>query len=292
MIRKTLLILGVLSTQGYANTNNDADFDGVPDHLDQCSNTPFLNEVDQTGCTTSILTLPFETSKESLDITLGYGYSTNEDLLDREEQRNTKLQVNYYKNGWSYSLQAGYYSHDLHEGALDTIVRVKKRIKLNSEFVLSLGGGLRLPSYDFAGNKLDAVLYSSMHYYPTSSLSFFTGYNYTYIGDDEVDPLAPETPSGDKDDDGNEGYYFYQGLQNIHKFYIGAGYFFTSDVYLNLLYSDESSKFVGEHRIRNISTSLYYKIDAKWFTTLSYSREVLDEDLHDNLMFRVGYHIW
>ena len=291
MIRKTLLILSVLSTLGYTNTNNDADFDGVPDHLDQCSDTPFLNEVDQTGCTTSILTLPFETSKESLDITLGYGYSTNEDLIDREKQRNTRIQVNYYKNSWSYSLQAGYYSHDLHDGTLDIIVRVKKRIKLNSEFVVSLGGGLRLPTYDFEGNKLDVVSYSSIHYYPTSSLSFFAGYNYTYIGDDEVSPLAPETPSGDKDDDGNEG-YVYQGLQNIHKFYIVSGYFFTNNFYMNILYSDESSKFVGEHRIRKISSSIYYKIDKKWFTTLSYSREVLDEDLHDNLMFRVGYHIW
>lgn len=287
MIKKTLLILSVLSAQGYADTNDDADFDGVPDYLDQCSETPFLSEVDKNGCTTSILTLPSETSKESLDVTLGYGYSTNEDLLTREEQRNTQVQINYYKNNWSYSLQTGYYSHNVHEGTSDTTVRIKKRIKLNSEFVLSLGGGLRLPTYDFEGNKLDVVSYNAIHYYPTSSLSIFAGYNYTFIGDDEVEPTLPKTASGKKNKE-----YVYQGLQNIHKFYIGSGYFFTNDFYLNLLFSDESSKFVGEHRIREIHTSLYYKIDEKWFTTLSYSREVLDNDLHDNLMLRVGYHIW
>ena len=291
MIKKQALVLSLLISLIYADNTKDTDFDGVPDYLDQCSQTPFLNEVDKTGCTTTILTLPFETSEESLDITLGYGYSTNEDLIDREEQRNTKLQMNYYNNNWSYSLQVGYYEHDLHEGSLDTVIRVKKRIKLNSEFVLSLGGGLRLPTYDFEGNKLDEVLYSSLHYYPSASLSFFTGYNYTYIGDDEVAPIVAETPSGDKDEDGNEE-YVYLGLQNIHKFYIGSGYFFTDKLYLNLLYSDESSKFVGEHRIRKVSTSIYYKIDEKWFATLNYSREVFDEDLHDNLIFRVGYHIW
>ncbi|MDQ7047495.1 MAG: hypothetical protein Q9M39_07690 [Sulfurovum sp.] len=290
MIRKTLMTLTILLSQGYTDNTNDSDFDGVPDYLDQCPQSPFLCEVDKTGCSTTILTLPFETTKENLDITLGYGYSTNEDLIDREDQKNTKLQINYYKDNWSYTLQTGYYSHDLHDGALDTIVRIKKRMRLNSEFVLSLGGGLRLPSYDFEGNKLDAVFYSSMHYYASSALSFFAGYNYTHIGDDEVEPIIPETPYGDDDDDDDE--YIYQGLQNIHKFYIGSGYFFTDDFYLNLLYSDESSKFIGEHRIRNISTSLYYKIDKKWFSTLTYSREVFDEDLHENLLLRVGYHIW
>lgn len=291
MIRQILLILAVLTLQCYANNTNDTDFDGVPDYMDECKETPFLNEVDNKGCTTSILTLPFETNKENFDITFGYGYSTNEDLIDREKQNNTKLQINYYINNWSYSLQAGYYSHERHEGTLDTVIRIKKRIKLNPKLVLSLGGGLRLPTYDFEGNKLDGVSYSSLHYYPTSSLSYFAGYNYTYIGDDESAPILPETPNGDGDDDGNE-MYVYQGLQNIHKFYIGVGYFFTENFYMNLIYSDENSKFVGEHRIRTVASSLYYKIDEKWFTTLYYSREILDEDLHDNLIVRIGYHIW
>jgi len=289
-IIKIILLCITLYLPAYAY--NDKDLDGVSDSIDQCKDTPFLNEVDKTGCTTHILTLPFETSKEQLDITLGYGFSTNDDLLDREEQHLSKLQVNYYKDNWTYSLQGGYYSHSLHEGALDTILRIKKRISLYDDLVISLGGGLRLPSYTFEGNKVDATGYTSLHYYASTSLSFFGGYNYIYVGDDEVPPLVAETPSGDKDEDGNEKKYIYQGLQNIHKFYIGTGYFFSDALYMNILYSDESSKFVGEHRIRKVIGSLYYKINKSYFTTLYYQQEVFDEDLHNNLMFSIGYHLW
>ena len=145
---------------------------------------------------------------------------------------------------------------------------------------------------------MDELLYTSLHYYPTSALSFFAGYNFTRIGDDEVDTVLSETPSGDKNSngtietDGNEKKNNYQGLQNKHKFYGGVGYFFTNDLYMNIIYSDERSKFVSEHNIRAFSSSLYYKINEKWFTTLYYKYEVLDEDRHDNLLFSVGYNLW
>jgi hypothetical protein len=290
MIKKLFLLGGLFLVSIEAQMIQDQDFDGVPDSIDKCQDTPFLHEVDKQGCTTMILTLPFETESESLIMSLGYGYSTNEDLIDREIQHNTKLKVGYYLDNWGYTIQTGYYKHNIHKGMIDTLVRVQKRIKINSEFVMSIGTGLRLPSYDFEGNKLDAMLYTSLHYYPTSSLSIVAGYNYTYIGDDEVETVLSETAEGDEDDE--EESDIYEGLQNKHNFYIGVGYFITDKLYLNLLYSDESSKFVSEHNIRTVSSSLYYKINKKWFTTLYYKREVLDEDLHDNLNLTVGYHIW
>ena len=291
MIKQLLVLSTILLTLGQAEDIQDQDFDGVPDMLDQCPNTPFLCEVDKTGCTTTILTLPFETEKENLTMSLAYGFSTNEDLIDREVQHNTKVKISYYLNSWAYTLQTGYYSHNIHDGPLDTIVRIRKRIKVNPKFVVSVGAGLKLPTYDFEGNKLDELLYTSLHYYPTSSLSFFAGYNFTRIGDDEVDSISSETPSGDKDKDGNENEP-YEGLQNKHKFYGGIGYFFTDNFYLNIIYSDENSKFVSEHNVRAVSGSLYYKINKKWFTTLYYSYEVLDEDKHDNLLFSIGYNLW
>ena len=284
-INKILLLSILLITMGSSADLNDKDFDGVPDEIDQCQNTPFLNEVDKTGCTTTVLTLPFETEKESLTMTFGHGYSTNEDLIDREEQRNTRFKVSYYLNSWSYTLQTGYYSHDVHDGMLDTIVRVRKRIKLNSSFAVNFGGGLKLPTYDFDGNKMDGLLYTSLHYYPTPSLSLFVGYNFTYIGDDEVPTVIPETPESYDEDT-------YEGLQNKNKYYAGIGYFFTSDFYINILYSNEGSKFVSEHRIKSISSSLYYKINETWFATVYYKRQIDDDDLHDNLLFTLGYTLW
>ena len=110
--------------------------------------------------------------------------------------------------------------------------------------------------------------------------------------------MLPEAPSGDKNSDGttekdgNEKKDTYEGLRNTHKFYLGTGYFFTENFYMNLIYSDESNKFVSEHRIRAISSSIYYKINEKWFATLYYKYEVLDEDRHDNLLFTIGYTLW
>jgi len=298
MIKQLLILSTILLTLGQAEEVQDQDFDGVPDRIDQCPNTPFLCEVDKTGCTTTILTLPFETEKENLSITLGYGFSSNEDLKNREIQHNSKVKISYYLNSWAYTLQTGYFSHNSDNGSLDTIVRIRKRIKLSPKYVLSVGAGLRLPSYDFDGNKIDELLYTSLHYYPTSTLSFFTGYSFTRIGDDEVNTVLSESPSGDKNSngtiekDGNEKKNSYQGLQNKHKFYGGVGYFFTDDFYMNIMYSDESSKFISEHHIRAFSSSLYYKVNEKWFTTLYYKYEVLDEDRHDNLLFSVGYNLW
>lgn len=290
----TMLILLGVSTI-YAQNNNDTDLDGVPDIIDECPNSPFLSEVNKLGCAVNVLTLPYETDHESLIISLGQGYSTNEDLKDREVQHNTKLKISYYKDNWGYTLQTGYYRHQEDKGAIDTILRIRKRIKISKEFAINIGTGVRLPSYDFEGNKIDELLYGSLYYYPTSSLSMYIGYNYTHIWDDEIKSIVPETPStsmGDTDKDGNEKIEEYEGLQNTHKFYLGVGYFFNKNLYMNLTYSDESSKFVSEHNIRAVSSSLYYKIDEKWFATLYYKREVLDEDKHDNLLFTIGYHIW
>jgi len=265
------IILGLLLTLiGYTDPLQDKDFDGVPDIMDECEDTPFLNEVNAQGCTVNILTLPFETESESLILRLGYGYSTNEDLIDREVQRNTKVELSYYKNNWSYSLLTGVYSHQTHSGTLDTLLRIRKRIHIDPKFVLALGAGLRLPTDDFTGNRTDYLFYSSFHYYPSTSLSFFGGYNYTIIGD-KMD-IAP--------------------LKNTNTFYLGSGYFFTPDFYMNLSYSYEESKFTAEHNIKAISGSVYYKINEKWFTTIYYKHEIDDEDLHNSLIIKLGYHIW
>jgi len=268
--RQVLYIWILINTIIYAQGIKDQDFDGVPDKIDECKDTPFLHKVNANGCTTSILILPNETEAKNLTMTLGYGQNTNEDLKNRESQNNTKLQISYYFNNWGYTLKTGYYVHNLHEGMLDTTLKIKKRIKINPKLVIGLGMGIRLPSYDFKGNKTDAIFYSSLHYYPTTSLSFFGAYTYTAIGDEPED----------------------EPLKNIHSLYIGTGYFFTNNLYLNLKYTIKDSKFVKEHDIRTISTSLYYKINQKWFTTFYYSRDVLDEDLHDNFILKIGYNFW
>jgi hypothetical protein len=247
----------------------DQDFDGVPDTIDKCMDTPFLNQVDETGCTTKVLRLPYETETNGLTIAMKVGYSTNDNLIGRENQRTTKVRLTYYHNAWSYTLRTGYYIHNQDRGAVDTTFRIKRRIKLSSKLNLSLGASVKLPTYDFTGNQTDYTLATSLSYYPTDSISIFAGAGHTFINDKQI-----VTP-----------------LQNTNYLYIGTGYFFTEKFYANISYNYAESKFTTEHPAYSLGSSIYYKLNKKWSTTLSYKRE-FDEDLHDSLNFTVNYKVW
>ena len=126
-----------------------------------------------------------------------------------------------------------------------------------------------MPTYDFTGNKTDLTLYGSVVYYPISALSIFAGTTYTFINDEEV--ISP--------------------LQNVNTFYAGSGYFFTKDLYINAAYSYAESKFSMNDPAHSIMSTLFYRINDKWFMTLSYGHE-LDEDLKNSLNIKFGYSIW
>jgi hypothetical protein len=269
MIKKLFLLGGLFLVSIEAQMIQDQDFDGGPDSIDKCQDTPFLHEVDKQGCTTMILTLPFETESESLIMSLGYGYSTNEDLKNRETQRNTNFQLNYYNNNWNYSLHGGYYTHNAHDGLLDTTLRIKKRIKLNTQWILGISAGVQIPTHDYNGNEADYLLSSTIHYYPSNGLSFFAGYAYTYMGDHDE---HIEIEDKDDDDESKSPDVIEEGdhlikierIQNQYRFHLGVGYFITEKVYSNFVYSEKKSKFESEHKSTTLSSTLYYKIDKKW----------------------------
>jgi len=248
----------------------DADFDGVSDAVDKCPKTPFLSEVDATGCTVKVLTLPSETESKSLQAVLGYGMVTNEDLLGREEQHSSTLKLSYYQNSWAYSLNSGYYQHGENAGSLDTTLKVKKHFTILPKLKLGLGLGLKLPTYDFNGNSTDYAVYGSLNYYPLKSLSLFAHYNHTFIQDEELSSQ----------------------LQDSEYLSGGVGYFFSRKLYANIVYEEGNNKFVSQHDIKSISSTLYYKMNKKWFSLLYYSEEIDDEDAHNTFNVKLGYKIW
>lgn len=267
---KILLLSLTLSTVLHAaQENQDQDMDGVPDSVDQCSDTPFLNVVDRQGCSTNTLFFPQERDDGSLDMAFGYGFSNNDDDINRKTQYTSKLQLSYYRNNWSYTLRTGYYMADDDSGMQDTILKVKRKFRLTKSLKVSLGVGVNLPTYDFTGNKTDYTLYSSIVYYPKSALSLFAGASHTFIKDEEI--ITP--------------------LQDTNTFYLGSGYFFTRDLYANLAYSYAGSKFTTNHAAKSVMSTLFYKINDKWFTTLSYNHEI-DNNLHNSFNVRFGYSIW
>ena len=129
--------------------------------------------VNEKGCSTNALIFPQERDNGSLDISLGYGFSNNEELLDRDTQHTTKFQISYYLNDWTYSLRTGYFTTDDDEGMQDTTLKIKRKFRLNSSLKIGIGLGVKLPTYDFTGNNTDFTIYGSMVYYPKSALSIF-----------------------------------------------------------------------------------------------------------------------
>jgi hypothetical protein len=259
----------MLLTLSNAQSSIDQDMDGVPDDRDQCLDTPFLNVVNDKGCSTDVLIFPQERDDGSLDVSIGYGFSNNEDLIDRDTQHTTKFQISYYLNNWSYSLRTGYFSTDDDNGMQDTTLKIKRKFKLNKSLKVGLGLGVKLPTYDFTGNNTDYTIYGSIVYYPKSALSIFAGTSYTFMNDDEI--ITP--------------------LQDIKTFYTGSGYFFTEKLYANIAYSYAESKFTTNDPAHSIISTLFYKINDKWFTTLSYSHQ-LEEELNNSLNIKFGYSIW
>lgn len=269
MMTKILLLSLLLFTFSNAQPIKDQDMDGVPDDRDQCLNTPFLNVVNDKGCSTNTLLFPEERDNGSLDVSLGYGYSNDEELIDRDTQHTTKLQVSYYLKNWSYSLRTGYFTTDYDNGMQDTTLKIKRKIRLNKSLKVGVGVGVKLPTYDFIGNKTDLTIYGSVVYYPKSALSIFAGISHTFINDDEV--ISP--------------------LQDINTFYTGSGYFFTKDFYANIAYSYAESKFTTNDPAHSIISTLLYRINDKWFTTLSYSH-VLENELRNSASIKFGYSLW
>ena len=266
---KILLLSLTLLTLSSADSTKDQDMDGVPDSIDQCTNTPFLDEVNAKGCSTTSLIFPQERDDGSLDVAFGYGYSNNEDDIERNTQHVARFLVSYFLNDWSYTLRTGYFDSEDDSGMQDTALKIKRKFRLNKSLKVSLGVGVRLPTYDFTGNKTDYTLYSSVVYYPKSALSLFAGLSHTFVNDEEI--ITP--------------------LQDTNVFYLGSGYFFTKDFYANISYSYIESKFITNHPAKILMGTLFYKIDDKWFTTLSYSHEI-DDQLHNSFSVKFGYSIW
>lgn len=266
---KILIWCITLSVISNAQSNKDQDMDGVPDNIDKCANTSFLDTVDAKGCSTTKLIFPEQRDDGSLDIAFGYGFSNNEDDIDRNTQYTTKFLISYYLNDWSYTVRTGYYDSDDDSGMLDTSLKIKRKFRLTKSLKVGVGAGVKLPTYDFVGNKTDFSLYGSLVYYPKSSLSIFAGVAHTFVKDEEV----------------------YTPLQDVNTAYVGSGYFFSRKLYANIAYSYVESKFTTNHPAHSLMSMLFYRINDKWFATLSYSHEI-EEELHNAFNIKFGYSIW
>lgn len=268
MIKGMVWSIVLLAQCGWSES--DLDMDGVPDALDVCSHTPFLDQVNKYGCSVNRLILPDERIDESMDMVVGYGMTHNEDTIGREAQHSTQLALHYYRNDWIYAVSGAYFGSEAEQGFEDTVVSIKKRLTLSPDFKFTGGLSMKLPSYDMYGNQTDYTLSGSLNYYPSDQWVCYLGGEYTFVNDQ--DKVAQ--------------------LSNSRSWYSGIGYFLLPKVYVNVAYGYSERKFREEHPIQTIQGTLFYQLNDRWFTTLSYGNELFDEDLHSNLSIKLGYTLW
>jgi len=107
---KKLLILSLLAALSLAANFKDSDLDGVPDNLDLCPNTPFLQTVNIHGCSKEQLKQLKNKKNNIINITAGYEYdhykaSKNTDIIftsislkNKQYNIKTSLYVSFLKD--------------------------------------------------------------------------------------------------------------------------------------------------------------------------------------------------
>jgi len=261
------LLLSISFSILYAQNSQDYDMDGVPDTIDVCSHTPFFDKVDRYGCSIKRLILPEDKDNHNIDIIFHYGLIHNDDSIDRENLYGTGVELDYYRNSWIYTIKSGYLRAKAWSDLDDTTLSIKKHFQPKQNIKLTTGMGVEIPTHKFKGNRVDFSIIEHLNYYPNDNLSLFIGGTYTFIND-----ISSNSDIG-----------------NQYSYYFGLGYFISGSLYSNISYSTTDSKFQTQHLIHTIVTTIFYQINRKWFTSLSYGNEILDEDLHNSVNFKIGY---
>ena len=117
---KKIMFLGLCALFAFANTIKDSDLDGVPDNLDICPNTPFLETVNKNGCSAEQLKkIKSKENNIKFNISAGYEYDNYKDSKSSQLVFST---LSAYKNNFKLSLYysmlndgytSGYKSNDL-----------------------------------------------------------------------------------------------------------------------------------------------------------------------------------
>lgn len=282
MIRRTIVLLCCF---GFLALGADLDMDGVPDESDVCKHTPFLDEVNEKGCSINRLLLPEEKENDSLDLILGYSKINDEESLNRGKENSVHAEINYYNDNWIYRLGTSYFENRGKKEMEDTLIGVKKRFILTNDLKLTTGMTIKLPTYNFQGNKTDLTFSTALNYYPLEKWAFYVGGYYTVVNDDDYIEVE------DDDDDDDESPEIVS-LNNSSTFYVGTGYFFSKKLYANISYGYLASKFKAVESIETVRSTIFYQVNNQWFTTFSYSRELNTEDLNKNFRFNLGYTLW
>ncbi|BDY12597.1 porin family protein [Hydrogenimonas cancrithermarum] len=267
-MKKILTVLFLSSMMLFAYT--DMDLDGVDDSVDKCPNTPITDLVDANGCSIKSVI-----SEQHFDIIFGVSYSDlNYRYNERTDTYTSTVQIDYYKDAFSLQLSTSYFRSDSSSyddsGLNDTTVAAYYRFKPLPNLTINAGAGVIFPTYDAElGNNNTDYTASVNFSYAINNSNIFAGYNFTLVGDDDVDTVQ---------------------YQNTNAFSVGAGYYFTPKLYASLSYYRADSIYKSVEDIENVSIYTFYSIDANWFVTANFAKGLSDSTSDDYVALRIGYY--
>jgi len=242
--------------------------DGVEDKDDSCLYTPFMDIVDNTGCSIESLLPSYH-----FDLIVGVSYSdTDYNILSKIDTITTTLQLSYYYKKIILSLNSSYYNNKGDgynaSGMNDTYVGLEY-ILLDEELYMSLGGGVVLATYEdyFGSNKIDYRVNLNLGY-TMENINFFTTFGHTFINDEDVI---------------DELYY-----QDSNYFSLGAGYFFSHKLYASLSYNESDSIYTEVQKIRTASLYGFYSLSNRSFVNLTYAHGLSDSASDNYLALSFG----
>lgn len=260
----------------YAYRDIDRDLDGVSDLVDKCPNTPLLSLVDTSGCN-----IETAVNYHHFDLVLGVMYGQTDNRLTPVINVNTlsmTAQIDYYYKRFAMQFITSYYdskSDDYTDSGLnDSVLSANYRVYATPKFNVKLGLGVILPTYDayYHNNNTDYFGYVNMSY-RLDKMSFFAGYSYTVINDDDI--VEP----------GLTVYY-----QNTNAYSGGAGYNFTRKLYANISLYRSDSFYENVEDLKKASTYFFYRFDQNWFGTFTYSKGLSDSTGKYYSSVKVGYY--
>jgi len=256
MMLKKISLIGAFALMCYAGVINDSDLDGVPDNVDICPNTPFLETVNKFGCSENQLKSLKKKRKIKFNLSFGYeydhynNYPSSRVLYTSLSAKKNNIRTTLFFSELNDGSGNGYKSNDL-------ILSIYYYFNL-SDFYFKMGPKVYFNTY--YNDKMDYAFLVKGTY-------FFKNFD---IALSEKHKIYGESDQKHKDTIMLELGAFY------NKWYISP-YVYT-----------ENSSYDTSKWYKYGGLTVYYQIDKKFSFTVDYSAD-LEETQNYTITSTIGY---
>lgn len=254
-MKKIFLFLLVWNISLHA-TFLDDDMDGVANEDDYCPNSQMIDIVDGKGCTVEKVTFRDE---HHFDINLGYTYTK---VDSNSSQTSQSLSLGYYYGNFSTWLYTSNYDLSNGESGVDDTTLAFYYQLTPSDYSVKVGMGSYIPSGNQNANIVDYFISVKATRY-LELYDFNAEYQHTFMRDNTTIDSDRLTLSID--------------------------YTLTSESYLSLSYTEQSSIYQDQNNLQNISLYASYAWKEHWLLFGNFSKGLNRSATDISTSFNVGY---